>query len=157
MPFFSKQASAAWLLLASVSPSLAFFKVPCSTPLVIQRADPIVQPGIASGHVHTIMGGSGFGFTMDYNMTQSSQCNSCSAVEDKSNYWVASLYYHAENGSFTQVPQNGGALIYYEYAKTPHQARRSQYRHLVSNTHTGNAPIHPATAQSSHRPRASAW
>ncbi|KAL2857598.1 hypothetical protein BJX68DRAFT_263161 [Aspergillus pseudodeflectus] len=119
MPFFTTQASAAWLLLASVCPSLAFFKVPCSTPLVIQRADPIVQPGIASAHVHTIMGGSGFGFTMDYNMTQTSRCNSCSAVEDKSNYWVASLYYHAENGSFTQVPQNGGALIYYEQRPDP--------------------------------------
>ncbi|KAL5336009.1 hypothetical protein BJX70DRAFT_401067 [Aspergillus crustosus] len=83
-----KQASVECLLLHSVQLSLAFFKVPCSTPLVIQRADPIVQPGVASGHVNTIMGGSGFGFTMDYNMTQTSQCNSCSAVEDKSNYWV---------------------------------------------------------------------
>ncbi|CBF73423.1 hypothetical protein AN7870.2 [Aspergillus nidulans FGSC A4] len=111
MPFF-KRASVVYLL-CSLTPSLAFFKVPCSTPLVIQRADPIVQPGVASGHVHTIMGGSGFGFTMDYNMTQTSQCNSCSAVEDKSNYWISSLYYHAENGSFIPVPQNGGALIYY--------------------------------------------
>ncbi|KAF4272369.1 hypothetical protein CNMCM8812_008790 [Aspergillus fumigatus] len=118
MPLFSKQASLAWLL--SYAPlSLAFFKVPCSTPLVIERADPIVQPGVASSHVHTIMGGSGFGFTMDYNMTQTSQCNSCSAVEDKSNYWVASLYYHAQNGSFIQVPQNGGALIYYEQRPDP--------------------------------------
>ncbi|KAL1953046.1 hypothetical protein VTO42DRAFT_3739 [Malbranchea cinnamomea] len=98
---------------ASIFPTQAFFKVPCSTPLVIERADPIVAPGVASSHVHTIMGGSGFGFTMDYNMTQTSQCNSCSAIEDKSNYWVPSLYYQAPNGSFTPVPQNGGALIYY--------------------------------------------
>ncbi|GLI75920.1 hypothetical protein PoHVEF18_004186 [Penicillium ochrochloron] len=118
MPFF-KQASLVWMFLCSAHPSLAFFKVPCSSPLVIQRADPIVSPGVASNHVHTIMGGSGFGFTMDYNMTQTSKCNSCSAIEDKSNYWVAALYYHAQNGSFHQVPQNGGALIYYEQRPDP--------------------------------------
>jgi hypothetical protein len=153
MSFFTMQVSAAWLFLAFVNPSLAFFKVPCSTPLVIQRADPIVQPGIASGHVHTIMGGSGFGFTMDYNMTQSSRCNSCSAVEDKSNYWVASLYYHAENGSFTQVPQNGGALIYYEYAEMCQLYGSASYLTSLPDS----APTQPATVPSSHPPQASAW
>jgi hypothetical protein len=81
--------------------------------LVVERADPIVNPGLVAGHVHTIMGGSGFGFTMDYNQTQESQCSSCAPIADKSNYWIPSLYYQAENGSFTPVPQNGGALIYY--------------------------------------------
>jgi hypothetical protein len=61
------------------------------------------------------MGGSGFGFTMDYNQTQESQCSSCAPIADKSNYWIPSLYYQAVNGSFTPVPQNGGALIYYLY------------------------------------------
>lgn len=102
-------------LLASVNPALAFFKVPCSTPILIERVDPIVSPGEVSSHVHTVMGGSGFGFDMDYEDTQTSECNSCSVVEDKSNYWVAALYFHAENGTFIRVPQNGGALIYYEY------------------------------------------
>lgn len=100
-----------YLYLNSAS---GFFKVPCSTPLVIERADPLISPGVASNHVHTIMGGSGFGFTMDYDMTQTSECSSCSPIEDKSNYWVAALYYQGQNGSFIQVPQNGGALIYYE-------------------------------------------
>lgn len=100
-------------LLASVNPAAAFFKVPCSTPLLVERADPIVSPGEVASHVHTIMGGSGFGFDMTHDSTQASDCNSCSVVEDKSNYWVASLYYHAQNGSFIEVPQNGGALIYY--------------------------------------------
>lgn len=102
-------------LLASVDSAAAFFKVPCSTPLLTERADPIVNPGEVASHVHTIMGGSGFGFDMTYASTQTSDCNSCSVIEDKSNYWVASLYYHAQNGSFIQVPQNGGALIYYLY------------------------------------------
>lgn len=104
---------AAFGLLASVTPAAAFFKVPCSTPLLVERADPIVSPGEVSSHVHTIMGGSGFGFKMNYESTQTSDCNSCSVIEDKSNYWVPTLYYHAQNGSFIEVPQNGGALIYY--------------------------------------------
>ncbi|KAL2798642.1 hypothetical protein BJX66DRAFT_36175 [Aspergillus keveii] len=101
------------LFLSCLELAQAFFKVPCSNPLVVERADPIVNPGLAAGHVHTIMGGSGFGFTMDYNQTQESQCSSCAPIADKSNYWIPSLYYQAENGSFTPVPQNGGALIYY--------------------------------------------
>lgn len=68
MPFFMKQGSLVWALLCSVHPFLAFFKVPCSTPLVIQRADLINQSGVASYHVHNIMGGSGPGTTMDYNV-----------------------------------------------------------------------------------------
>ncbi|KAJ5974956.1 hypothetical protein N7481_008663 [Penicillium waksmanii] len=116
MRFFVYHTICLYLYL---KPAFAFFKVPCSTPLVIERADPLISPGVASNHVHTIMGGSGFGFTMDYDMTQTSQCNSCSPIEDKSNYWVAALYYHAQNGSFIQVPQNGGALIYYEQRPDP--------------------------------------
>ncbi|KAL4865901.1 hypothetical protein BDV12DRAFT_210787 [Aspergillus spectabilis] len=100
-------------VLSCLELASAFFKVPCSNPLVVERADPVVQPGIAAGHVHTIMGGSGFGFTMDYNQTQEAQCSSCAPIADKSNYWIPSLYYQAENGSFTPVKQNGGALIYY--------------------------------------------
>ncbi len=30
-------------------------------PLVTVRADPIVTPGVPSGHLHTVMGGSNFG------------------------------------------------------------------------------------------------
>ncbi|KAJ5773674.1 hypothetical protein N7457_008570 [Penicillium paradoxum] len=45
------------------------------------------------------MGGSDTGFTMNYDMTQKLGCNACSEIENKSKYWVASLYYHAQNGS----------------------------------------------------------
>ena len=34
----------------------AFFRLPCADPLVVERADPIVNPGAVAGHVHTIMG-----------------------------------------------------------------------------------------------------
>ena len=82
-------------------------------PLVLQRADPIVNPGKVSGHAHTIMGGNGFGFEMTHSSTQESTCSSCMVTKDFSNYWVPSLYYRAKNGSFIAVGQNGGATVYY--------------------------------------------
>lgn len=56
--------------LAFATTASAFFRLPCKSSLVVERADPIVSPGKISGHVHTIMGGNGFGFQMDYASTQ---------------------------------------------------------------------------------------
>jgi hypothetical protein len=83
------------------------------SPLVVQRADPIISPGNVSGHVHTIMGGNGFGFDMTYADTQKSTCSSCMVTKDFSNYWVPTLYYKAQNGSLIAVDQSGGATVYY--------------------------------------------
>jgi Domain of unknown function (DUF1996) len=102
------------VLVALVDPASAFFRMPCSNPLVVERADPVVNPGAISGHVHTIMGGSGFGFSMDYAQARAAACSTCFVQQDKSNYWVPSLYFHAANGSFISVPQSGGATIYYQ-------------------------------------------
>ncbi|TVY57397.1 WSC domain-containing protein [Lachnellula cervina] len=105
----------------------AFFRLPCKSPLVVQRADPVVSPGKVSSHAHTIMGGNGFGFQMDYASTQSSTCSSCTVTHDMSNYWVPTLYYKAQNGSFISVKQNGGATIYYLQRSDPADAN---YPHL---------------------------
>lgn len=91
----------------------AFWRLPCVSPLVTERADPIVNPGDVSGHVHTIMGGNGFGFTMDYASTQASTCSSCTVKKDFSNYWVPTVYYKGKDGKFDSVEQVGGGLIYY--------------------------------------------
>ncbi|KAF4624411.1 hypothetical protein G7Y89_g13760 [Cudoniella acicularis] len=109
------RANMAYLLglLASANLAVAFFRLPCAAPIVVERADPIVSPGQVSNHMHTIMGGNGFGFQMDYAATQASTCSSCAVVQDKSNYWVPTVYYRAKNGTFTSVGQTGGALIYY--------------------------------------------
>ena len=101
------------LLFTFILPSWAFWKVPCTSPVLRERADPIINPGAVSNHVHTIMGGNGFGFDMDYRRARASSCSSCQVKEDKSNYWVPMLYFKAENGSFISVDQVGGALIYY--------------------------------------------
>lgn len=102
------------VLAALAVPASAFFKVPCTDPLVVERADPVVSPGKVSGHSHTIMGGSGFGFNMNYAQARASGCSTCKAKGDSSNYWVPNLYFQASNGSFISVKQNGGMLIYYQ-------------------------------------------
>lgn len=109
----STASSALVAALLAISPADAFWRLPCKAPLVTERADPIVSPGKPAGHSHTIMGGNGFGFDMDYASTQASTCSSCTVTKDFSNYWVPSLYYMGQNGSFTSVDQVGGGLIYY--------------------------------------------
>ncbi|KAH8885280.1 hypothetical protein GQ53DRAFT_878643 [Thozetella sp. PMI_491] len=100
--------------------------------LVIERTDPLVQPGInPSLHVHQIVGGNSFNVTMDPNVLDpptTSTCTTCTYFEDFSNYWTASLYFRSpENGSYKMVPQRtnfegidgirhpdgGGITIYY--------------------------------------------
>ena len=101
------------LLGLAVAPAAAFWRLPCKTPIVVERADPIVAPGKVSNHLHTIMGGNGFDYVMDYNSTQASTCSSCTVIGDNSNYWTPTVWYQAEDGSFEEVDQLGGATIYY--------------------------------------------
>lgn len=101
------------LLGVTVAPAAAFWRLPCKAPIVVERADPIVAPGQVSNHLHTIMGGNGFDYIMDYNSTQQSTCSSCTVIGDNSNYWTPTMWYQAEDGSFEEVDQLGGATIYY--------------------------------------------
>lgn len=95
--------------------SHAFWVLGCGKPVLVERADPIQYPGVASQHLHTIMGGNAFDFDLDYNKTQTSTCTTCGVTKDLSNYWVPTVYFHAENGSFISVPQVGGLNVYYQY------------------------------------------
>jgi len=94
--------------------------------LVIERIDPLVQPGATpSTHLHQVAGGNAFNATMtpvNYDPSKQSTCTSCTYSEDFSNYWTANLYFKARNGSFKRVPQltnlglkgkNGGLTVYY--------------------------------------------
>lgn len=107
--------SALGLFALTASPVTAFWRLPCQAPVVVERADPIINPGVASPHLHTIMGGNGFGFSMDYAQAKASSCSTCTVQGDMSNYWIPNLWYAAENGTFTSVPQVGGVLVYYLY------------------------------------------
>lgn len=73
-------------------------------PLTEGRMDPIISPGEASGHVHTIQGGSAFALSMtDSQALDDSTCTSSLVKNDKSNYWTPKLYFQAENGSLHDV------------------------------------------------------
>ncbi|KZV98378.1 WSC-domain-containing protein, partial [Exidia glandulosa HHB12029] len=103
------------LLLAQAQDAHAFFRMPCKQPVVVERADPIVNPGAVSGHLHTIMGGVSkvFDFNMTYDTARASDCSTCMARADLSNYWTPSLFYRGQNGSFHRVKQVGGMTVYY--------------------------------------------
>lgn len=103
----------------------AMMRFSCSQ-LVIERLDPLVNPGLlGSPHNHQIVGGNSFNATMtpvtnDPSVT--STCTSCTFNQDFSNYWTANLYYQSPvNGSFKRVPQmvnlglegNAGITVYY--------------------------------------------
>ncbi|KAJ8129809.1 hypothetical protein O1611_g3823 [Lasiodiplodia mahajangana] len=118
------EAFVAFAALASQAD--AFWRLPCSSPVVVERADPIRNPNAVSPHVHTVMGSNAFNFTMNYEDTQTAECSTCKAVEDLSSYWVPSLYYHAKNGSFIAVKQSGGALIYYLQRSDPNDPNAAE-------------------------------
>ncbi|KAK6394058.1 hypothetical protein LTR65_001904 [Meristemomyces frigidus] len=120
--------TAALALVASLSvPASAFWRMPCPGRLVMERIDPIMSPGAVSGHVHTVSGGSGFGFTTDFEQQRASACSSCPVKQDLSAYWTPQLYYMGANQSyFEDVPQagegegvTGGMTVYYEQRGGP--------------------------------------
>ena len=112
--YYNMITTALALLVTAAAPAAAFFKVPCTSPVVVERADPVISPGKVSSHAHTVMGGNGFGFSMNYAQARAASCSTCKAKGDNSNYWVPSLYFQASNGSFISVRQNGGMLVYYQ-------------------------------------------
>ncbi|KAH7105021.1 WSC-domain-containing protein [Auriculariales sp. MPI-PUGE-AT-0066] len=101
------------LLLCLVGQSRAFFRMLCSQPVTLVRADPITAEGRVSTHLHTVLGSNGFDFSQTYEGLRKSTCSTCMPVADKSAYWTPTLWYHAQNGSFHRVNQLGGATIYY--------------------------------------------
>ncbi|KAJ9651574.1 hypothetical protein H2198_009160 [Neophaeococcomyces mojaviensis] len=109
------------LLSVIAAPAAAFWRLPCKSTLVVERADPIVSPGNVSGHVHQIMGGNGFDFEMDFADTQASTCTSCTVHGDFSNYWTPVLYYQHQDGTFEKVDQVGGGLVYYLQRSGPNK------------------------------------
>lgn len=112
------------LALAAAAPAHAFLRFGCSQ-LVVQRLDPVVQPGaVPSSHLHQIIGGNAFNATMapGQDPADRATCTTCIFTEDLSNYWTAVMYFRARNNSYIRVPQypnslignlNGGMTVYY--------------------------------------------
>jgi hypothetical protein len=82
------------------------FTVNCAA-LTVQRSDPIVSPGIASGHVHAVSGGTGFQRTMSATTAQNGQATTCDKTLDRSDYWVPQLYHIRSDGLFEIVTYQG--------------------------------------------------
>ncbi|KAF3064392.1 hypothetical protein GL218_01852 [Daldinia childiae] len=67
--------------------------------------DPVVNPGTEATHYHSIMGGSNFGISTKGDDLLSSECTTTTIKNDKSNYWVPSLFFQdPKDGSFEKVP-----------------------------------------------------
>ncbi|KAG8968051.1 hypothetical protein FRC05_001684 [Tulasnella sp. 425] len=112
---FLKPSFAAILAsLASVEVANAWFRLPCATPLVQERVDPIISPGQISQHLHSLHGGNSISMNLTYNSARASTCTSCAVTQDLSNYWTPTLYFKdPTTGLFEKVP-NGGLLVYYQ-------------------------------------------
>ena len=82
--------------------------------LVTERVDPLLSPGVASNHVHSITGGNGFKAEMTFEDTQASTCTTAQVTQDKTAYWMPVLYFH-NGGKYYKVPEANNRKIYYKY------------------------------------------
>lgn len=107
-----------WLALLGAFPLLvqAMWKMPCPGTVVSERLDPVIQPGVVSGHLHRVVGGSGINFTMDPSLTHLAGCSSCTVKQDKSNYYVPQLFFarNTSNGARYEIAPDGPVNIIYE-------------------------------------------
>lgn len=72
-------------------------------PIVQARMDPIISPGAISGHVHNVIGGTGFSESMGPDDALNAKGTTANVNGDGSNYWFPEIYFHHDNGSFTSV------------------------------------------------------
>ena len=99
------------LALSLAVPAHAYLRFGCAS-LVLQRLDPVVQPGvIPSSHIHQIVGGNAFNATMEGDIGSKATCTTCHFSEDFSNYWTAILYFKSRNGTYHRVPQYPNAYL----------------------------------------------
>ncbi|PGG99467.1 hypothetical protein GX51_06287 [Blastomyces parvus] len=101
------------VLAATISPALAFWRLPCRGRVGLGPIDPIVNPGKRAGHVHALHGAGNLGMANTYDELRASECTSCEVIEDMSLYWAPALYFEHPDKSTELVNQVGGMLVYY--------------------------------------------
>ncbi|OWZ01054.1 Murein transglycosylase [Phytophthora megakarya] len=110
----SKWTAASLAVLATTVPiAHGMFRFDCFNNLVVDRVDPIVSPGEASGHLHAISGGNGFSKNADGAAMKASTCTSCPIGADLSAYWVPQLYVKFKNGTGYGIVESH-QIVYYE-------------------------------------------
>lgn len=67
------------------NPTCAYFVQYTGAYLTTERVDPLLSPGVASNHVHSIIGGNGFNANMTFADTQAATCTTAEVSQDKSN------------------------------------------------------------------------
>lgn len=73
-------------------------------PLMTGRVDPVVNPGVVSSHVHTVMGASNFGMNATGASLRDSSCTTALIKGDLSAYWYPQLYFQdPQDGHFEPV------------------------------------------------------
>lgn len=82
-------------------------------PVVVERLDPILQPGVIGTHVHSFIGANAVSATTDFAAARDASCTQVYIQDDKSVYWFPSLYFQdPKNQSFTRVPEHHRVLYY---------------------------------------------
>ncbi|KAI3328292.1 hypothetical protein F4824DRAFT_427447 [Ustulina deusta] len=107
MKFTSATALAALATLASAKDSRTFAVLRFNGDgfLTEGPVDPVINPGAEATHYHGIMGGSSFGATVEGDQLLNSECTTAKIKNDRSNYWVPSLFFQdPKNGTFQKVP-----------------------------------------------------
>ena len=91
----------------------SFFVLAGGSPLVSERVDPILAPGVVgSNHVHEIFGANRFKPDWDYDYAQTSTCNNMGPKIDHSNYWYPALYFKDGNN---YIKTKTDLEIYYHF------------------------------------------
>ncbi|OAQ95936.1 hypothetical protein LLEC1_02031 [Akanthomyces lecanii] len=86
--------------------------------LTIARADPIVNPGQPSTHVHHVLGGSNFGLSSTGEELKNSKCSTALIKGDNSNYWFPSLYFKDPKSGNLESVELFYANVYYFFEPT---------------------------------------
>ncbi|OBT76836.1 hypothetical protein VF21_04798 [Pseudogymnoascus sp. 05NY08] len=108
----------------------AFWRMECRGRSGLARLDPLVNPGVASAHAHTIFGSSGFTATSGSDELIAGDCTSCAVTEDKSAYWTPPMYFkNAATGQYKLVTQVGGMLSYYFLNYAPGETKITAFPH----------------------------
>ncbi|KLT44278.1 hypothetical protein CC85DRAFT_242760, partial [Cutaneotrichosporon oleaginosum] len=108
-------ATAALAALSLANPvDAAQFVIPAAT-LASTRIDPIVNPGTIGGHVHSLMGASNIRDVLNTPEEQlRAQCSSAKVQDDKSSYWVPTLYYIRKDGTYEGMAHQ--TRVYYTFS-----------------------------------------
>ena len=118
--------------LAIIQPSHAFLLM--NNLIAYERFDPIVQPGVVSGHLHAITGNSAFRETYSQAVWNNAKCSTSQVQENKSNYWMPSMMARHDNGSFSALPLYEARIYYRNHVSCGNQY--SFYRNInqISST-----------------------